>query len=178
MFCHVCGALQPPRGDDCFARLGLSPRFEVELAALDRQYAGFCARLAAERFAGRSAMEKSHAALHREALDRARAVLADPWRRALHLLGLRGRRSEADSKLDLSPEASGARARMLAATDPAELEPLIGDVSEKLELCYVELEVAFRRDDLDLAQRLVAEVGRLRRMLADARRRRAELGSR
>lgn len=176
MFCHACGALQPPRGEDCFARLGFIPRFDLDPLTLDRQYAGFAARLAELRFAGRSPVEKSYAAMHREALDRARAMLADPWQRARHLLDLRGRPVGPDTDLDLSPEASAARARLAAAADPADLEPLIEQVSEQISLCYVDLNAAFRRDDLERAQRLVARIGRLRRLIADARLRRVELG--
>ena len=38
LFCHTCGAVQPPRQVDHFARLGLARGFEVDLAELDRRY--------------------------------------------------------------------------------------------------------------------------------------------
>jgi molecular chaperone HscB len=177
MFCHACGALQPPRGEDHFARLGLTPRFDIDPGTLDRQYAGFRARLPDERFAKRSALEKTHAALHREALDRARAVVADPWQRARHLLALRSRQVEESAGPDLAPEASMTRAKLVEASHPAELVPLIEDATERMALCYTDLTAAFRRDDLDRAQRLAGEIGRLRRLIAEARQRRSELGS-
>ncbi len=176
MFCHACGALQPPRGTDHFARLGLAPRFDIDPAGLDRQYSGFRDRLSEERFAERSELEQSHATLQREALDRSRAVIADPWKRARHLLDLLGQPAADFSTRDLSPEASAARATLAQASRPAELDRLIEGATEKVGLGYVDLAAAFRRDDLDKAQRLVGEIARLRGLVTEARQRRAELG--
>lgn len=180
MFCHECGKLQPPGGpgmenDDAFARLGLARRFDVDPVALDRQHAGFSARLAAERFAGRGPEEQAHAARHRAALDQARAELADPWRRALHLLALSGHPVPRVALPDLSPAASAARASLAEASRPTEVDPVIDAAQARLDGLFVDLTAAFRGDDLPLAQGLAGEIGRQRGLIAEARLRRAEL---
>lgn len=178
MFCHACGALQPPRGENAFARLGLAHRFDLDPTSLDRQHAGFRARLAPERLAGRRPEERIHAACHRDALDQARGLLADPWQRSLHLLALAGRPLGAQVERDLSPEASAARATLAEAAKPAEIEPVIQEAAERMELLFVELAAAFRGERLDQARDLTEEIGRLRRLITEARLRRAELGGR
>jgi molecular chaperone HscB len=184
MFCHECGRLQPPNGlaqqsetglDDAFARLGLARRFDIDPIALDRQYAGFSARLAADRFAARGAEEQAHAARHREALDQARAELADPWRRAVHLLALSGHPVPGAAPPDLSPAASAARAIRAEAARAEEVEPVIDAASARAEDLMAELETAFRAGDLAAAQAAAGEIGRQRGLIAEARLRRAEL---
>lgn len=187
MFCHACGRLQPPRidakgGDDAFARLGLPRRFDVDPVAIDRQHAGFSQRLAAERFLDRRVEEQRHAARHRAALDEARAVLADPWQRALHLLALAGEKvpgSAADAGVrDLSPAASLARATLAEAARPDEVEPLIDALDERLDDLFADLTAAFRAGDLAEAADLAAEIDRQRSLMAEARLRRSELRAR
>lgn len=166
MFCHACGKLQPPELspveiDDAFARLGLPRRFGIDPAALERQHAGFSARLAVECFARRGAEEQAHAARHRKVLDQARAELADPFRRAAHLLALTGHPFAAAAHPDLSPAASAVRAILAAAARADDL--------------LAELDAAFGAGDLVAAQAVMGELGRQRDLIAEARLRRAEL---
>ncbi len=180
MFCHECGKLQPPELspveiDDAFARLGLPRRFGIDPAALERQHAGFSARLAVERFARRGAEEQAHAARHRKVLDQARAELADPFRRAAHLLALTGHPFAAAAHPDLSPAASAVRAILAAAAHPAEVEPVIDAAAARADDLLAELDAAFGAGDLVAAQAVMGELGRQRDLIAEARLRRAEL---
>ena len=180
MFCHECGKLQPPGGsaaeiDDAFARLGLARRFDIDPIALDRQHAGFSARLATDRFARRGAEEQAYATRHREALDRARAELADPWRRAAHLLALAGHPVAAAAQPDLSPSASAVRGVLASAASPEEVEPVIDAAAARADDLLAELEAAFGVGDLAAAQAVAGELGRQRDLIAEARLRRAEL---
>lgn len=175
MFCHACGAVQPPRGHDGFQRLGLERRFDIDPIALDRQHAGFRARLATERFADRGRAEQVHAARHRAALDEARAILADPWQRALHLLELAGRSLPVTAERDLSPEAAAARSRLAQASRPEEVEPMIAAIEAQLRPLLDDLAAAFRLQDLDHARDVAGEIARRRGLAAEARLRRAEL---
>lgn len=88
LFCHNCGAIQPPADLDAFVRLNLERRFDVERAVLDRQLAGFNRILSSERLKDRSAEEQALAERHRVAVAQAYATLRDPASRARHLLHL------------------------------------------------------------------------------------------
>ena len=51
LFCHTCGAVQPPGGQNHFARLGLARRFEIDAGDLDKRYFAFQRNLHPDRFA-------------------------------------------------------------------------------------------------------------------------------
>ena len=175
MFCHACGVVQPPRGQDEFQRLGLERRFDIDPIALDRQHGGFRARLAAERFADRGRAEQIHAARHRAALDEARVTLADPWRRALHLLELAGRPLPASAERDLSPAATAAPSRRAEASRAEEVEPMIAAAERRLEPQFDQLAAAFRAQDFERAAIVAGRIAQGRGLAAEARLRRAEL---
>src|SRR5215813_7970957 len=95
LFCHVCGAVQPPRGRDHFARFGFAPAFEIDAGELDRRYFAFQRNLHPDRFARRSARERAIAESQSASLNQAYEILKDPLQRAGYLLELSGRRSAA-----------------------------------------------------------------------------------
>ena len=90
LFCHACGAAQPPRPLDSFTRLGLERRFDIDLEQLSKQHAGFTRAMDPERFAARGPRQQANAKAQAEALRDAYEVLRDPIRRAHALLGLIG----------------------------------------------------------------------------------------
>src|SRR5215475_1923273 len=95
LFCHVCGAVQPPRGQGHFARFGLAPSFDIDAAELDRRYFAFQRNLHPDRFARRSARERAIAESQSASLNEAYETLKDPLTRAAYLLDLVGRPSAA-----------------------------------------------------------------------------------
>ncbi|MFV3129579.1 hypothetical protein [Niveispirillum sp. KHB5.9] len=88
LFCHGCGSIQPPGDVDPFTRLGLGASFELDLAAIDRQLAGFARILAPARFQAKGERAVELAQAHRTAQEKAAATLRDPAARARALLEL------------------------------------------------------------------------------------------
>lgn len=164
LFCHGCGSIQPPGDLNPFARLGLSPSFEVEIAAIDRQVAGFARILDPARFAARGVRAQAIAADQRHTLDRAAATLRDPACRARALLVLADAAPPVPANggkweigIAVAPDAT-SRARALAAVGD--------DMQAELRL----LLDAFRLGDLDLAATRLTRIESMALALAAVRR--------
>ncbi|MFV3074033.1 molecular chaperone DnaJ [Niveispirillum fermenti] len=164
LFCHGCGAIQPPGAADPFTRLGLVASFELDMAAIDRQLAGFARILAPARFAARGEAAAAHAAAHRQAQTRAAVVLRDPAARARALLDLTGDAPARPANggpweiaLAAAPDA-GARTRALEAVK-TEMQ---GELRLLLD--------AFRLGDPTLAATRLARVEAMAMALDAARR--------
>ncbi len=186
LFCHACGAAQPPRPLDPFTRLGLERRFDIDLDQLAKQHAGFSRAMDPERFAARGPRQQANAKAQVEALRDAYEVLRDPIRRAHALLALLG-----------GPPASGGEdgngdeeiadlaTRLSRAEDAQELDRIGLDLSQRGEACIKYLAPAFRKAQTasgpdsppasDGAARILARLERLEALAAEVRDRRAAL---
>lgn len=89
-FCERCGKVQPPRGEDYFAVLGLPRTFELDAAELERHYRDLQRRLHPDRFARKTAEERRASLLRATDVNEAYRTLKDPAQRAAYLLELRG----------------------------------------------------------------------------------------
>jgi len=169
-FCHRCGAIQPPASLDAFARLNLSPRFDIDPAALDRQLAGFRRVLDPARFEKRDAREKILAEAQRAALSAAHAELRDPVSRARLILAQAG--------LAWSEEAGDPfdwGGQLAAASDRVEVARIVGAVAREREAELRRLSGAFQAGRYDQAVASAQRLDTLRRLSETAERRLAEL---
>lgn len=89
-FCGTCGIIQPPDAVDHFARLGLTPAYDLDDGALDQAYFDRQRLLHPDRFAGRSARERAFSQAQTVAVNDAYEVLEDPVSRAEYLIELKG----------------------------------------------------------------------------------------
>ncbi len=188
LFCHACGAIQPPRPLDPFARLGLERRFDLDPERLAKQHAGFARVLSPDRFAARSPAEQDSAKAHVRALDAALDTLRDPIRRAHALLALVSpgplavRIDPDPSDPDLSD--SGDDSRELAVSlavavatsaggDRSAVDRIARDLDRRIEACLTYLAPAFRKAQEDPAKagavlRILVRLERLTRMATEA----------
>ena len=174
LFCHSCGAVQPPRPLDHFTRLGLERRFDIELEALNRQYTGFSRVLDPERFMTRGAGQQANARAQANALEDAFETLRDPVRRArclLHLLGAAPLPEGAEE----DDEVAALSGRLAAARDVIAIDRLASDIGRRIESCIKYLAIAFRNGQTGNAARLLARLEQLEALGAEARARRAGL---
>lgn len=173
LFCHACGAVQPPRPLDHFSRLGMERRFDIDLEMLAKQRAGLSRALDPERFTARGARQQALARQQAEALDAAYEVLHDPVRRARYLLELNG-----DSPLMLDaadPETTALKAELAAATDAVAVDRLGAQVTRRIAGCIKDLATAFRGGATDLAAATLSRLEALESIAAEARAKRAGL---
>lgn len=189
LFCHACGSLQPVRGLDHFARLGLMRRFDLDLAALDKQYEGFRRALDPQRFAIKGSRERSHAAQQADALTTAYLTLREPVKRAAYLLELNGiepNGSGGDAGADTGADTGGAtdaadgtgrigalEEALAQATDFTEIDRLGNRIRQDIEVSIYRLSAAFRSEDLPAAQGELERLKRLEAVASAARERRA-----
>ena len=172
LFCHGCGAVQAPRELDGFARLGMERRFDIELEALNRQYAGFTRALDPDRFKARGTRQQEHARAQAAALTEAYDTLRDPVRRARYLLELLGI-PQAESPAEPEEEIADLRATLAGTEDVLAVDRLAHAVGQRIEACIKYLAIAFRNGQADNAARILARLEQLEELSARARERRA-----
>ncbi len=90
LFCPHCSKIQPPPGGDFFSVFGLTPRLNLDLVALEREFHRLSRRLHPDRFARASEDEQQWSLADTALLNDAYRTLKDPLRRTEYLLKLRG----------------------------------------------------------------------------------------
>lgn len=186
LFCHACGAAQPPRPLDPFTRLGLERRFDIDLEQLSKQHAGFTRAMDPDRFAARGPRQQANAKAQINALRDAYEVLRDPIRRAHALLALMGGTpAVGDEDGNGDEEIADLATRLSRADDALELDRIGLDLSQRVEACIKYLTPAFRKAQTaaspdsppasDGAARILARLERLEALTAEVRDRRAAL---
>jgi molecular chaperone HscB len=183
LFCHVCGAVQPPGSSDHFRRLGLAPRFDLAAGELQRRYVAFQQRLHPDRFARKSAKERALAEQHTVSLNEAYETLKDPLRRGAYLLRLAGRASPTEEARTIDDptllmETLERRETLSEAASLAAVAELAAQAAGEESAALDELASAFAADDLDAATRLLTRLRYLRKFAEEARARRAVLAER
>ena len=180
LFCHTCGAVQPPRQVDHFARLGLARGFEIDLADLDRRYFGLQRNLHPDRFARRTAKERAIAESQAASLNRAYETLKEPLKRAAYLLELAGRRSVAAhaatvDDAELLTEAMENREALMEAEDRAAIDRIARKAKDNAEACLAGLSQAFTGNDIEKADRLATRLRYWQKLAEEARAKRRRL---
>jgi molecular chaperone HscB len=180
LFCHVCGALQPPGSVSHFARLGLAPSFDLDMADLNRRYVAFQQRLHPDRFAGKSVKERALAEQQTVSLNEAYETLKDPLRRGAYLLqlaGLAAPTSEAKTIDDpgLLMETMERREALAEADGMDTVVALAADAAAAEATCLERLAEAFADNRPDDVTKLLIRLRYLRKFAEEARARRAVL---
>lgn len=173
LFCNHCGAIQPVRALDHFARLGLERRIDIEQTLLDRQYAAMQRTFDPERFAIRSATERTHAAKHLDALNESYTTLRDPVKRGRYWLELHNQEFDAaQATLPLVQE-------MRLACEQADTAPDIDRVAQKASMAFEEgimrLMQSLRQQNWQSANITLLELDSMESILHDARSKRQQL---
>ena len=138
-FCPQCGKITPRSpGATLFDVFSLSPAYDVDIPALEKQFRELSLRLHPDRFAQADARERRLSLEQSTALNEAYKTLKDPTRRAFYLLKLHG--------VDLDREDAGAQRDM-----PMEF------LEEVMEL-REELEGAMSAKDVTRAQAMAVDV--------------------
>jgi len=174
LFCSTCGAVQAPGQVDHFHRLGLPAGFDLDPAALDRQYFGLQRRLHPDRFATRSARERALSQQQATAMNEAYETLKDPLKRAAYLLRLAGRPVDVERAVTVDDPALLTEAlEMREALADAETVAEVADLAQRAEgqaaLCREALARAFAGNDLERAGKLTTRLKYLDKMIEEAR---------
>ena len=148
-FCPACGRIGPRApGATHFDVFGISPGYDVDLDALEKQYRDLSLKLHPDRFAHAEARERRLSLEQTAALNEAWRVIKDPVRRAFYLLRLHG--------VNLEEEQAAERAKM-----PMEF------LEEVMELREALAEAAAEKN-LEKAQQMAGDVAKVNQYL-DAR---------
>ncbi|MGE0152576.1 MAG: Fe-S protein assembly co-chaperone HscB [Reyranellaceae bacterium] len=179
LFCHTCSAVQPPHALDHFARLALTPRFDLDAAELERNYFRFQRIVHPDRFAAKSAREKTLSQAQAVAFNDAYETLRHPVARALHLLELKGAPLPKGEHTVKDPmllmAALEDREALDGASNVAQIDALTAKAQQGFDKTLAALRDHFARDELKAAQAAVLRLRYLEKLLEEARIRRARL---
>lgn len=174
LFCHTCGAIQPPGQADHFRRLGLEPDFDVDIDLAEKRYLGFQRAVHPDRFASKPPKERALAEAQSVSLNDAYETLKDPLRRAAYLLRLKGVDASVDKDEtmrdpELLMEAMEAREALMGAESAPAIEKLAAKAGADAIGVLSELSKAFAVDDLPRANSLTTRLKYLRKFLEETR---------
>ena len=174
LFCHTCGAIQPPGQADHFRRLGLEAGFDIDMDMAEKRYLGFQRAIHPDRFAAKPAKERALAEAQSVSLNEAYETLKDPLSRAAYLLRLKGvdasvSKDETMRDPELLMEAMEAREALMEAESAPAIEKLAAKAGADAIGVLSELSKAFVADDLTRANHLVTRFKYLRKFLEETR---------
>jgi molecular chaperone HscB len=180
LFCHACGAVQPPGQVDHFARLGVASGFDLDLDRLEKQYLGFQRTMHPDRFVTKTAKERAIAESQAVSMNEAYETLKDPLRRAAYLLERAGRTAAVDRDQtvhdpELLMEAMEARENLSEVATVEDLEKLQVEAGAKAIDLIAQLSRAFAAEDYDAANRAATRMKYWRKFLEESRARRTAL---
>jgi molecular chaperone HscB len=180
LFCATCKAVQPPAAIDHFARLDLSPRFDVDAKELDRRYFALQRQLHPDRFASKSARERAVSQNQAVALNEAYETLKDPLSRAEYMLKLRG--------VDVNPDGCNTvrdptllmeqmehREALAEAATREAVDAIASRTRGELERGFSAIAKAFGANDLEQAEVEITRLKYLSKLLDETRTRRAKV---
>ncbi|HWA48119.1 MAG TPA: Fe-S protein assembly co-chaperone HscB [Dongiaceae bacterium] len=174
LFCHTCGAIQPPGQVDHFRRLGVTPDFDLDLDTIEKRYLSFQRSIHPDRFASKPAKERVLAEAQSVSLNEAYETLKDPLSRAAYLLRLKGvdaaiSKDETMRDPELLMEAMEAREALMEAESAPAIEKLAAKAGADAIHILSDLSKAFADDDLNRANQLVTRFKYLRKFLEETR---------
>lgn len=180
LFCATCSAVQPPGTRDHFARFGFAPTFDIDVATLEKRYFDLQRKLHPDRFATKTPRERAISQQQATSLNDAYETLADPLRRAAyiaHLHGIdilnEGCNQIADPVVLM--EAMELREAVADANSVAQVDMIAGNAQADIDVCIAELSTAFAENDMDKVSRLTTRFKYLRKLIEEARQKRARL---
>jgi molecular chaperone HscB len=128
LFCPHCSKIQPPRGGDFYSVFGLSPRLNLDLPLLEKEFHRLSRRLHPDRFARAAENEKEWSLADSALLNDAYRTLKDPLTRSEYLLKLHG--AEIGEQYSAKDRREG---EMGASRVPADLLEEVFDLNMQLE---------------------------------------------
>jgi molecular chaperone HscB len=151
-FCANCGKLQPHIPADYFSFFGLPRRFQLDTAALEKQFYQFSRKFHPDLYARATADEQQWSLEKSSVLNDAWRTLRDPLRRTEYLLGLAGIRLEEQSR-----DASDRAAESGTAKQPVVPPDLLEEVFElNMQLEEMRMAKASGADDPETRANLEA----------------------
>ena len=173
-FCETCGAVQPPGQANHFLRLGLERSFDVNVEGLEQHYFDMQRQLHPDRFATRSAQEKSLSQQQATAINDAYETLKDPLKRADYLVDMLG----VDVLLEgcnlvndqaLLMETMELREALVECETAEQIDVLSIRAQNDIKGCIEKLSKLFKDDDIEGACRLKTRLRYLKKLTEEIR---------
>ncbi len=155
-----------------FAVLGIAPRFDLDLAAVEKQHRELSRALHPDRFAAAGASERQAALGKAVEVNEAWRIVRDPIRRAEALLALHGVDASQETRTSSDPEFLEEMLEQREALDDAKrakdleaVQRLAHGIEAKSKAVEVVLTEGFAREDWAALAGKVGELRYFRRFL-------------
>jgi molecular chaperone HscB len=179
LFCETCHAVQPPGHADHFARLGVDKIFDLDVDGLERKYFELQRHLHPDRFANKTAKEKSLSQQQAVSLNEAFEVLKNPLQRADYLLIVNGFSGISHDHTVNDPallmEAMETREALMEASSVEEVNKVNDKARRDVRDCIKLISEAFLQQNLDNARKLALRLKYLTKLLEETRHQKARL---
>ena len=180
LFCATCKAVQPPAAVDHFARFGIAPDFDVDVAGLDKLYFDLQRQLHPDRFATKAPKERALSQQQATALNDGYETLKDPLKRADYLVHLKGVNVLPEGcnlvhDQSILIEAMEMRERLARTTTLADVGALARETKGEIDDVVTGLSLAFKGGDIQGACQLTTRLKYLHKMMGEVRQVRARL---
>lgn len=174
LFCGTCKAVQAPGQIDHYARLGLDVTYDVDEGALERGYFEKQRLLHPDRFATRSAKERSLSMQQATSLNEAFETLKDPLKRADYLCHLKGiavltEGCDLVTDTELLMETMEMREALSEAETLDDVKVCLTRASKDIKDCVQALSDAFADDQIEKAAHLTTRLKYLNKLSEEAR---------
>lgn len=175
--CPSCQKIQKPIPfKNAFAFFGLDVTFPICLEDLEKRYCILSQRLHPDAFLNSSLQEKTYATELIAFLNKAYALLKDPFQRGFHILALNKQEScLSESKLslyndELLEEIIEAQERLEEVSEDEEKNQLIEEIFQKQKNVLYTIQKAFEKDAFQAAEEALYRYHYYGKFLIEARR--------
>lgn len=179
LFCETCHAVQPPGHADHFTRLHVEKVFPIDVEALEQTYFELQRHLHPDRFANKTAQEKSLSQQQAVSLNEAFEVLKNPLLRADYLLKTQGVAGISHDHTVNDPvllmEAMETREALMEATSLETVNKVNDKARKDVRDCVKMIAKAFEVPDLDEARKSALRLKYLTKLLEETRHHKARL---
>lgn len=177
VFCKACSVLQPLNKMNAFARLHLSPLFDIDLKVLEQNYFKNQRLVHPDRFVNAQKMEKIYSAQHSSAINDAYESLKNPISRTEELLKISGHPLPNIEQQSLNdPELLMEVIELREELVDAQTMPLLASLKSKLDFLIQEnvtaLSTAFETENYDQVTKLLNRLRYMSKLLREANQRR------
>lgn len=179
LFCETCHAVQPPGHANHFVRLGVGQAYDIDVNELEQTYFELQRHLHPDRFANKTAKEKSLSQQQAVSLNEAFDVLKDSLLRADYLLQVSGEDGISHDHTVNDPvllmEAMETRESLMEATSIDVVNKVNDKARRDMRDCVKLISGAFAQSDLDGARKLALRLKYLTKLLEETRHHKARL---
>ncbi|CAD6190728.1 unnamed protein product [Caenorhabditis auriculariae] len=162
-FCESCQTIQPVIEKNLFNYVGVPLSFNVDLAALKKNFRDLQSSVHPDKFAQASEQEKNYSEEHSRKLNEAYKTLTEPMKRAKYMFELMGGKSKEKGDLDQEAlmEMMERNEEISEITDKERLKEEEKKVGDEIQAKLKDLDTFFGEKNIDGVSQSITQLSYL-----------------